>query len=222
MVFTGSKPMYGMQGNHIGINSALTFTSLHFDSFYDRVEISEIDCEHVTTVSRHLTQLLHTVTPTNAQRENLSIGAFQRPCGFQHVVLRSPVGQDKKDPFPVGSTAEHVSQDIPESLSCFGSSHRVPYWSYSPEYLICVSGLSKRENPTRSGRVDFSRDASVPWRDPESTDNVLDKCEATAEVWSADATRTIDEEGKVEFGCTHWEIQNTISKEDDGDTPIYV
>lgn len=109
------------------LDIALTFTSLLLDSLYDRVEVSEIDREHVTTVSCHLIQLRHTVASTDTHRENLNIGAFQRPCGFQHVVLGSPVGQDKKDPFSVGSTTEHVSQDIPESLSCVGSSTRVLY-----------------------------------------------------------------------------------------------
>ena len=203
--FPESISIHGMQGNNFVIKSALTFTSLHFNSLYNRVEVSEIYSEHVTTISSHLIQLCHTVTPTDAQGENFSIGAFQCPCGFRHVVLGSPVGQDKKDPFPVGSTAEHVSEDIPESFSCVGSSLRVPYWSYSPKHLVCVSVSSKRENPARSGRVNFSRDASVTWQDPESTDYVLDKREATAEVRWANATRTIDEEGKVEFSSTFWE-----------------
>ena len=125
--FPESISIHGMQDNNFGIKSALTFTSLHFNSLYDRVKVSEIYSEHVTTISSHLIQLHHTVTPTDAHGENFSIGAFQCPCGFQHVVLGSSVGQDKKDPFPVGSTAEHVSEDIPESFSCVGSPPRVLY-----------------------------------------------------------------------------------------------
>ena len=117
----------GMQGNNFGIKSALTFTSFHFNSLYDRVQVSEIYSEHVTTISRYLIQLRHTVTSTDAHGENLSIGAFQRPCGFQHMVLGSSVGQDKKDPLSVGSTTKQVPKDIPESLSCFGSASRIPY-----------------------------------------------------------------------------------------------
>ena len=60
----------------------LTFTSFFLDSLYDRIEVSEIGGEHVTTVRCNLIQLGNTVATTDADRENFNISALQRPRRF--------------------------------------------------------------------------------------------------------------------------------------------
>lgn len=59
-----------------------TPASLFLDPFYDRVEVTEINSEHVTAVSGHLVELSYTVAPPNTDREYLNIGTFQRACSF--------------------------------------------------------------------------------------------------------------------------------------------
>lgn len=74
-------------GLFLGYPLLLTFTSLLLDSSDHGAKVTEVRCEHISPITRHLQQLTHTVPLSNTHREYLHSASAQSLGRTLYIIL---------------------------------------------------------------------------------------------------------------------------------------